>query len=474
MARRPFFGQNDTKIAKMDMQAATAPGRAYAAAFKGLGEDIGGAIEKYQLNKEKRAKLEGEIEAMLPAYMQDLTMSGNEDSDKKNMSRLEKFQKGDMSMSDLQGLAGELAMRDRQATKGLDQRYKQAQIQDLEFENRFKKADEENRLLRSTLETEGAKLLNDLRDKQVAVADIEKQLKQNELGVNEERLKTELEQAKASLAKTQEEVTQKRNTNSVFADLHQKDLTKYALDVAQAQSTLAINAEKLDQLRASSDVDLKTKEANLKILEAERKELEQGLLERQNLLNTFSAGIQADKNDPMVTQFANMDFGDAFQGDLAGAFFNAVGGVGSFFGAEMTPETATEGQRVESLNALLRPAMVAQLSSRPSVYTLKTLEKILPQRNDGNQKGRTKIEALLPILRNRFKEAASTVQSGNTKTNYYQDAKEQANLLPKIILGLETALKNNEEDSISNMTASDVVDAITGKTSTNVGFRIIK
>jgi len=38
----------------MDMQAATAPGRAYAAAFKGLGEDIGGAIEKYQLNKEKR------------------------------------------------------------------------------------------------------------------------------------------------------------------------------------------------------------------------------------------------------------------------------------------------------------------------------------------------------------------------------------------------------------------------------------
>jgi hypothetical protein len=169
-----------------------------------------------------------------------------------------------------------------------------------------------------------------------------------------------------------------------------------------------------------------------------------------------------------------MDFGDAFQGDLAGAFFNAVGGVGSFFGAEMTPETATEGQRVESLNALLRPAMVAQLSSRPSVYTLKTLEKILPQRNDGNQKGRTKIEALLPILRNRFKEAASTVQSGNSKTNYYQDAKEQANLLPKIILGLETALKNNEEDSISNMTASDVGDAITGKTPTNVGFRIIK
>ena len=454
-------------LLKADFSPIERGGAAKGRGYSAIGQGIGGAIEKYQLNKEKRAKLEGEIEAMLPTYMQDLTMSGNEDSDKKNMSRLEKFQKGDMSMSDLQGLAGELAMRDRQATKGLDQRYKQAQIQDLEFKNKFNQADKENRLLRSTLETEGAKLLNNLRDKQVAVADIEKQLKENRLGVDKELLNTQLEREKASLANLQEEVIAKRNTNSVFADLHQKDLTKYALDVAQAQSRLAINAEELDQLRASSDVDLKTKEANLKILEAERKELEQGLLERQNLLNSFSAGIQADKNDPMVTQFANMDFGDAFQGDLAGAFFNTVGNIGGFFGAELTPETATEGQRVESLNALLRPAMSKQLSSRPSVYTLKTLEKILPQRKDNNQDGRIKIERLLPILRNRLKEAASTVQSGNSKTNYYQDAKEQANLLPKIIFGLETALKNNEQDS-------DVGDAITGKTSTNVGFRIIK
>ena len=477
MARRPYFSGNygsalgsTANAANLIARAGEAQGQMYA----NLGQQIGGAIEKYQLNKEKRAKLEGEIEAMLPTYMQDLTMSGNEESDKKNMSRLEKFQKGDMSISDLQGLAGELAMRDRQATKGLDQRYKLAQIQSVELENKFNEADADRRKLRSIFETEGAGLLNKLRKSQVAVADIEKQLKENRLGVDKELLNTQLEREKASLANLQEEVTQKRNTNSVFAELHQNKLTEFALNVSQAQSALAINAEKLDQLRASSDVDLKTKEAELKILEAERKELEQDLSERQNLLNTFSAGVQADKNDPMVTQFSNMDFGDAFQGDLAGAFFNAVGGVGSFFGAEITPETATEGQRVESLNALLRPAMVAQLSSRPSVYTLKTLEKILPQRGDGNQKGRTKIEALLPILRNRFKEAASTVQSGNSKTNYYQDAKEQANLLPKIILGLETALKNNEEDSTSNMSASDIGDPITGKTSTNVGFRILK
>jgi len=461
MARQPFFGRGaGPQIARMNLNAATAPGRAYGQAFANLGGQIGKTIEQYQLNKEKRAKLTGEIEAMLPNYLQDLTMSGDEDADKKNMLRIEKFRKGDSSIADLQGLAGELAMKDRQTTKDLDQRYKEAQIRSAEFKNRFNEADEENRLLRSTLETEGVGLLNRLRESQLAVADIEKQLKKNELGVNEERLKTELEQAKASLARTQEEVTQKRNTNSVFRDLHQIELTKFATDIAEAQSALAINAEKLDQLRASRDVDLKTKEANLEILEAERKELEQDLSERQNLLNSFSASGKFDENDPIYKDLASMNLDDAFQGDLAGIFFKTVGNIGSFVGAELTPETATEGQKIESLNALLRPAMVAQLSSRPSNYTLEQIQRILPQTGDGNQKGKTKIRALLPILSNRLKEAQSTVASGKKSTTYYQDAKEQAVLLPKIIQGLEAALQGED----SNLS--------TGETSTNVKFKI--
>ena len=56
MARRPFYGQGGAiPIAKMNMQAATAPGRAYAQMGKDFGEKIGGAIKQYGLNKEKRA-----------------------------------------------------------------------------------------------------------------------------------------------------------------------------------------------------------------------------------------------------------------------------------------------------------------------------------------------------------------------------------------------------------------------------------
>tara|TARA_R100000479_G_scaffold95644_1_gene47358 strand:+ start:1 stop:1206 length:1206 start_codon:yes stop_codon:yes gene_type:complete len=114
MARQPFFGRGaGPQIARMNLNAATAPGRAYGQAFANLGGQIGKTIEQYQLNKEKRAKLTGEIEAMLPNYLQDLTMSGDEDADKKNMLRIEKFRKGDSSMADLQGLAGELAMKDK-------------------------------------------------------------------------------------------------------------------------------------------------------------------------------------------------------------------------------------------------------------------------------------------------------------------------------------------------------------------------
>jgi hypothetical protein len=422
-----------------------------------LGSQIGGAIEKYQLNKEKRAKLEGEIEAMLPTYMQDLTMSGNEDSDKKNMSRLEKFQKGDMSMSDLQGLAGELAMRDRQATKGLDQRYKQAQIQGLEFENRFKKADEENRLLRSTLETEGAELLNSLRENQLAVSEIEKKIKENRLGVDQDLLKTELQQAQATLASTKEEVARKRNINSVFAEQLDRDRTKFAVEMSQTMASLAINAEKLDQLRASRDVDQKTKEENLKILETERKQLEQELTNQQKLIESFSS----DSTDEGLDFIQPIDIDDAFQADAAGLFYNIVGGIGGAFGADITPETTGQAQNLRMLETFLLPALVSDISSRPSNFTLDIARQKVPLPGDRDDVGQRKIEQLIPDLKLRLKEAENTLKSGKTDKDYFQEARTQASRIRKIIPVLENSLKGRSPSPN------------TGKTSTNVGFRIV-
>ena len=58
MARQPFYGRGPgPAIARMDMNTATAPGRAYGQMAANLGKQVGGMIQQYGLNKEKRAEL---------------------------------------------------------------------------------------------------------------------------------------------------------------------------------------------------------------------------------------------------------------------------------------------------------------------------------------------------------------------------------------------------------------------------------
>lgn len=57
MARTPFFGRGPApQIARMDMQAATAPGRNWGAAFESIGQTVGDTLEKFRANKEKKKK----------------------------------------------------------------------------------------------------------------------------------------------------------------------------------------------------------------------------------------------------------------------------------------------------------------------------------------------------------------------------------------------------------------------------------
>ena len=58
MARgRPFFGQGPAPyIARMNMEAATAPGRAYAAAFQKLGDIASDTLEKFREKKEEKER----------------------------------------------------------------------------------------------------------------------------------------------------------------------------------------------------------------------------------------------------------------------------------------------------------------------------------------------------------------------------------------------------------------------------------
>jgi hypothetical protein len=57
MARTPFFGRGPApQIARMDMQAATAPGRNWGEAFASIGQTVGQAVEKHRENKKAKKK----------------------------------------------------------------------------------------------------------------------------------------------------------------------------------------------------------------------------------------------------------------------------------------------------------------------------------------------------------------------------------------------------------------------------------
>ena len=107
MARTPFYGRNDTKIAKMDMQAATAPGRAYRDAFENLGKQMGGAIEKYAQNKKEGEAADMQIGAILqnmtPERQQEIA-SGESELGKS----LSKFIDGELPNSKKKALLGSL------------------------------------------------------------------------------------------------------------------------------------------------------------------------------------------------------------------------------------------------------------------------------------------------------------------------------------------------------------------------------
>jgi hypothetical protein len=84
------------------------------------GKDIGGMIKEYGLNKQKREEMTNEIESALkvnPDYLTRMTSTGIEADDKKAQTRLDKLAKGELKLSELKGLAGELALMEKQDLK---------------------------------------------------------------------------------------------------------------------------------------------------------------------------------------------------------------------------------------------------------------------------------------------------------------------------------------------------------------------
>ena len=115
MRRGQYFSGNygsalgsTANAANLIARAGEAQGQMYA----NLGQQIGGMIKQYGLNKEKRNKLQSTLEGQLsadPSIVQQLTMTGDEQYDKKNMKLFDKVKSGDASIADLERANGLLS-----------------------------------------------------------------------------------------------------------------------------------------------------------------------------------------------------------------------------------------------------------------------------------------------------------------------------------------------------------------------------
>ena len=109
---KPYFTGDYGHLARVDTRPIIQAGLEQGRMFAQAGKDIGGVIKEYGLNKQKRAKLTGEIEAYYkenPEALSQIGMSGDEAKDKKDFTERERFVKGDMNMAQLEGYAGKLA-----------------------------------------------------------------------------------------------------------------------------------------------------------------------------------------------------------------------------------------------------------------------------------------------------------------------------------------------------------------------------
>jgi len=113
MARKPFFSGNyGSALARVDTRPIVEAGRAQGQMLANMGSQIGGMIQQYGLNKEKQSKITDKIENRLkldPSIAQRLTMTGDEDFDKKNATDMEKLASGELGLKGLQRLDSAMA-----------------------------------------------------------------------------------------------------------------------------------------------------------------------------------------------------------------------------------------------------------------------------------------------------------------------------------------------------------------------------
>jgi len=469
MARRPFFGQGPAPyIARMNMEAATAPGRAYAAAFKGLGEDIGGAIEKYQLNKEKREAEERTAMGNLLAFSPEDIGQINQENPEFGKS-IEKVMNGTHTRKDIQSINAGVAPFIARKTREREDRYKDALTTSKINENKLFETTKSLTLENKELTNKSKRLENVLKgvEAYIKVESLPEELQSTLRKLNEdiaeadakeasrkaytptERALDEKAQAGATIAKTEQDIEGNKNKNKI-APLRDTEGNI-------VPGSYMINGTPFTKDPTGTLARVGTPSENMGPPRPEKAE---------NLIN--EGMLLADEID--LTD-AGIDANIAAGGDVGGMFEDALNYVAGKVGVsgEQIDNVVDMGlgsrqeqsKRLNALNMQIRPLLVGSISSKGNVYTQKMVdEQLLAGTKEDNPTVKNKLSEYPTLLNIAYVNAKSTLRDPEVKpgTAVYEKAKQIVLTVPGVLKRVNASIgtldQYDMDPSIKNIIGS--------------------
>ena len=445
MARRPFYGQGGAiPIAKMNMQAATAPGRAYAQMGKDFGEKIGGAIKQYGLNKEKQKKADARIKSAMSG-MPEFVEAGVLSPEQKTMA--EEFL-NDPSKSSMEKIAfiDEQEKRLFQLPK-IQLMQNQSRIAGLEAN--LKEKTNTNDIAMSGLRLTAQNLLNQK-------SELNNRLLVAKEPFEKEFLRQEIEKNNATIESIREATRGAAGKNDIFEatkdDLIEQSKLKTQVIMSEIGKNFA-QAKKLQgELELLGDdqiLERKKLEAQIQNLQADaqNKLAEADVFKQQaDQMRDLLEGDTGTGTDtqPSLINLESIDEGA--QGDLPGQIKNAINEIGDYFTLGTKFENTKEAkEQVTSLRNLLLPAFIDGFSERGSEWAKKTAMEILPHEDMKDGEFRARIKTLPNKLREKLRVDINSMKRGLGTESQRLRMGKNIDEFPVLIRDLERILEQDKK-----------------------------
>ncbi|MBP52575.1 MAG: hypothetical protein CMI27_05465 [Opitutae bacterium] len=421
MARRPFFSGNygsslgsTANAANLIAQAGAAQGKM----FQNLGSDIGGAIEKYGLNKEKRAKLTDKIENRIkldPSIAQRLTTSGDEDYDKKNLTLMEKLSTGELGLKGLETLDSAMAtIREVDLQKQQEQ---DSNIKTQMSELLLKEQNNKNKATEEALKLAQANKLFVQQSTQGLVSRL--------AGLSKDKQK----EAYDSFDPTSKEMV-RRAESIMSGNFDPSNFMPTASERLGMQSDLL----KIEELRGNIKRDEEARKDRQKasqagVFEAPPNAMfinEDGQVAR---VGTPSENIAPPVASPETTPPTVFDPVDAkaFRGQFTPQIVDTLDRAYSYLTGESLPgtdqkEIKKQIQNLSTIGNAITPVLLAELGGKVTNLMIERVEKNIPLATDNVTKGREKIGQLVDLAKSQLSRAETFIETLNPGTQAYAEA----------------------------------------------------